>query len=171
VRPAALAALAAALLGASWTAAPAAAVAAVPARCVDLGDGCRVALTARREAELVGVQLAVNAAIRPASEREAFGVAELWTPIEGRGRGDCDDYALTKLHRLVGLGWPRAALRLTSAVLPDGQDHLVLAVRTDRGDYILDNLRALPVAWTELPYRWLEQEVPGDAAWRALAAD
>jgi predicted transglutaminase-like cysteine proteinase len=44
-------------------------------------------------------------------------------------------------------------------------------VRTDRGDYILDNLRALPVAWTELPYRWLEQEVPGDAAWRALATE
>lgn len=156
------------LCGAGWM--PGAAP-ALAAGCVDLGDGCRVALTAEREGELVAVQRAVNAAIRPASEREAFGVAERWVPIEGRGgRGDCDDYALTKLHRLVGLGWPRAALRLTSAALPDGQDHLVLAVRTDRGDYILDNLRALPVAWTDLPYQWLEQESPGDAIWRAVAA-
>ncbi|HEX8375579.1 MAG TPA: transglutaminase-like cysteine peptidase, partial [Geminicoccaceae bacterium] len=134
--------------------------------------GCRVVLLTRALArELDAVQREVNAALRPASDREAFGLAEHWTPVAGvGGRGDCDDFALTKLHRLLRQGWPRDALRLTSATLPDGQEHLVLAVRTDRGDYVLDNLRPAPFPWTALPYRWVAQEVPGSGAWRTVAA-
>ena len=139
--------------------------------CREAADGCRVPLTPALARELDAVQRDVNAALRPASDREAFGLAEHWTPVAvPGGRGDCDDFALTKLHRLVRQGWPRDALRLTSATLPDEQEHLVLAVRTDRGDYVLDNLRPAPVPWTALPYRWLAQETPGSAAWRAIAA-
>ena len=149
-------------------AAPAGALAGgAPPACRAAADGCRVVRTRALDA----VQREVNAALRPASDREAFGLAEHWTPVAGvGGRGDCDDYALTKLHRLVRLGWPRDALRLTSATLPDAQEHLVLAVRTDRGDYVLDNLRPAPLPWTALPYRWVAQEVPGSGAWRTVAA-
>lgn len=136
--------------------------------CAELGDGCRVILDPTRERELLLVQEAVNAAIRPASDAEVFGLAEHWAPLEGRGHGDCDDFALTKLHWLTRLGWPRDALRLTLATLPHGEDHLVLTVRTDRGDYVLDNLQPRPVPWAALPYRWLGQEVPGSGAWRAV---
>jgi predicted transglutaminase-like cysteine proteinase len=139
--------------------------------CIEMPDGCRVAFDRARERELAFVQQAVNAAIRPAGDMEVFGLVEYWTPLEGRARGDCDDYALTKLHWLTRLGWPRDALRLTLATLPDGEDHLVLAVRTDRGDYILDNLRSAPMAWTALPYTWLGQEVPGSGAWRAIVSE
>ena len=139
--------------------------------CLTAQDGCRVALDPIRERELAFVQQAVNAAIRPAGDLEVFGHIEYWTPLEGRARGDCDDYALTKLHWLRRLGWPRDALRLTLATLPAGEDHLVLAVRTDRGDYILDNLRAAPTAWTALPYSWLGQEIPGSGAWRAIVSE
>jgi predicted transglutaminase-like cysteine proteinase len=139
--------------------------------CLEMADGCRVALDPTRERELAVVQQAVNAAIRPAGDMEVFSLVEYWTPLEGRARGDCDDYALTKLHWLTRLGWPRDALRLTLATLPNGEDHLVLAVRTDRGDYILDNLRSAPMAWTALPYSWLGQEVPGSGAWRAIVSE
>lgn len=142
---------------------------AAVAACVGGAEDCRVALDPTRERELAMVQAAVNAAVRPASDLEVYGAAERWQPLPGGGRGDCDDYALTKLHRLVGLGWPRAALRLTLAVLPHGEDHLVLAVRTDRGDYVLDNLRPRPEPWEALPYQWLGQEEPGAGAWRAVA--
>ena len=162
------------LLLAAASAAPAGADAAPapgPATCLPAPngspDGCRVALDPARERELALVQAAVNAAIRPASDLEAFGVAERWAPVEA-DPGDCDDYALAKLHRLLALGWPRAALRLTMAALPDGEDHLVLAVRTDRGDYVFDNLRQAPVPWAALPYRWLGQEVPSRGVWRAV---
>jgi predicted transglutaminase-like cysteine proteinase len=130
-----------------------------------------VLLDATSERELAFVQQAVNAAILPASDLQVFGLLEHWTSLEGRGRGDCDDFALTKLHWLTQLGWPRDALRLTLATLPDGDDHLVLAVRTDRGDYILDNLRSLPIPWTALPYRWLGQEIPTSGAWRAVVTE
>jgi predicted transglutaminase-like cysteine proteinase len=137
--------------------------------CLAAADGCRVALDPSRERELRRVHALVNALIRPMSDLAAHGVAERWQPIDGRGGGDCDDYALTKLHRLVGLGWPRDALRLTMASLPNGEDHLVLTVRTDRGDYVLDNLEADPLPWQDLPYRWLGQEVPRSGAWRAVS--
>jgi predicted transglutaminase-like cysteine proteinase len=137
--------------------------------CLAAEDGCRVALDGTRERELRRVHAVVNAMIRPMSDLAAHGVAERWQPVDGRAGGDCDDYALTKLYRLVELGWPRDALRLTMASLPDGEDHLVLTVRTDRGDYVLDNLRAEPLPWQALPYRWLGQEVPRSGAWRAIA--
>jgi hypothetical protein len=35
-----------------------------------------------------------------------------------------------------------SALLLVVATIPSGEDHLVLIVVTDRGDYVLDNLRA-----------------------------
>ncbi len=142
-----------------------------PPACREAADGCRVPLAPALARELDAVQREVDAALRPASDREAFGLAEHWTPVAGPGgRGDCEDYALTKLHRLLRRGWPRDALRLTLATLPDGQEHLVLAVRTDRGDYVLDNLRPAPVLWTALPDRWRAEETPGSAAWRAIAA-
>ena len=167
-----VAALAGTVLALAAAAAPAGALAGgAPPACRAAADGCRVVLTRALARELDAVQREVNAALRPASDREAFGLAEHWTPVAGPGgRGDCDDFALTKLHRLVRQGWPRDALRLTSAVLPDGQEHLVLAVRTDRGDYVLDNLRPAPFPWTALPYRWVAQEVPGSGAWRTVAA-
>jgi predicted transglutaminase-like cysteine proteinase len=141
-----------------------------PPACREAAGGCRVPLTPALARELDAVQREVNAVLRPASDREAFGLAEHWTPIAAPGgRGDCEDFALTKLHRLLRQGWPRDALRLTLATLPDAQEHLVLAVRTDRSDYVLDNLRPAPVLWTALPYRWRAQETPGSAAWRAIA--
>ena len=68
---------------------------------------------------------------------------ESWRVLASGGYGDCDDYAVTKLAKMVQAGVPRHALRLTVATSKiTGEWHLMLAVDTARGTYFLDNNNA-----------------------------
>lgn len=55
--------------------------------------------------------------------------------------GDCDDYALRKLHELLARGWPIEKLRLATAWCENNLGyHAVLVVVTDNdGNWVLDN--------------------------------
>lgn len=48
--------------------------------------------------------------------------------------GDCNDYAITKRHKLLEFGWPSRALLLSEVVIPSGEHHLVLVVRVTNND-------------------------------------
>lgn len=54
--------------------------------------------------------------------------------------GDCEDYALTKRSELIKLGISPGALRIAFTFTRRGVPHAILVVRTDRGDFVLDNL-------------------------------
>ena len=81
-----------------------------------------------------------------------WGQSDYWaTPIEtiGRGRGDCEDFAIAKYYSLINLGVPVTKLRLVYVkVLQNGpagpiqQAHMVLAYYpTPNADpLVLDNL-------------------------------
>jgi len=56
--------------------------------------------------------------------------------------GDCNDYALTKRSELIRMGFPAGALRLAVTKTRRGEPHLILLVKTDAGDLVLDNLSA-----------------------------
>jgi predicted transglutaminase-like cysteine proteinase len=111
-----------------------------------------VALTPERRHELEAVQAEVNASIRPREDP-----AHVWD-YPADGTGDCNKFALAKRRALIALGWPREALLLTAALTEGGEGHLVLLVRTDAGDLVLDNRLAPVVDWTRLPYRWLSRQ-------------
>ena len=72
--------------------------------------------------------------------REDRGVLDDWRV--GGSAGDCEDYALTKRAQLINKGVPAGALRMAATQTRRGQPHAVLIVRTDRGDFVLDNLSA-----------------------------
>ncbi len=76
--------------------------------------------------------------------------------------GDCKDYAITKRHELLERGWPSRALLLSEVIVPDGEHHLVLVVRTKDGDLVLDNLNASirPATMTFRQYQWVRMEMP-----------
>lgn len=80
------------------------------------------------------VNRAVNRSIKPRSD----GAADRWTT--GASSGDCEDYVLAKRQRLVADGFAPSALRIAYVNAPSGEGHAVLIVRTDKGDYVLDNL-------------------------------
>ncbi|MCV9964207.1 transglutaminase-like cysteine peptidase [Pararhizobium sp. BT-229] len=90
------------------------------------------------------VNRAVNRVLRYQEDSVNYGQMDYWaTPEEiiGRGRGDCEDYAILKMAALKVAGVPMGDMSVV--VLRDAPrnvHHAVLAVRTRGGYAILDSL-------------------------------
>lgn len=135
--------------------------------CVTFGNECRksganvrAAMTPARWVDLESVNRRVNGNIRPLSDKAAYGKSDVWS-LGGR-RGDCEDYAITKRHELIARGWSSSSVLL--AVLRDrrGRSHAVAVIRTDRGDYVLDNLTSEIRKWDRTGYRWIKRQSARD---------
>ncbi len=72
-----------------------------------------------------------------------------WDVVPSSGPGDCDDYVVTKLARLVAAGVPRSALRVVVTTTGHGTLHLVLGADIGETTVILDNLKSDVEPWTE----------------------
>ena len=72
------------------------------------------------------------------TDMEHWGVSERWNYPDD-GYGDCEDYVLLKRRMLMQAGWPRQALLVTVVRDKQGDGHAVLTVKTDKGEFILDN--------------------------------
>jgi predicted transglutaminase-like cysteine proteinase len=57
--------------------------------------------------------------------------------------GDCEDFALAKRDALIRAGFAPSALRLAYVKTRWGEDHAVLVVKTNRGQFVLDNLTGI----------------------------
>lgn len=72
----------------------------------------------------------------------------------GSSSGDCEDFALTKRSRLIRAGLPAGALRMATATTSKGEAHAVLIVKTDKGEFVLDNIRKSVVRRSESGYTY-----------------
>lgn len=135
----------------------------------DEGPGpSEIALTADTWAMLQRVNEQVNDSIEPEDDLVHYGVAEYWT-IPTDGRGDCEDYVVTKRKALTDAGLPQSALRIAIVNTESGVRHAVLTVSTDKGDYVLDSLTSKIVPWSQTEYVWLERQDPSRPwGWLAL---
>jgi predicted transglutaminase-like cysteine proteinase len=123
--------------------------------------------SAERLRELDAINREVNQAITPATDLEVYGVNEYWTLP--RTRGDCEDYALLKRHKLIEKGWPVSAMLMTVVRDEKGEGHAVLTARTVQGDYILDNKSEDVKVWTTTPYQYvMRQSYLNPRVWVAL---
>ncbi len=107
--------------------------------------------------EIVKVNATVNREITPITDMEHHGIVEQWS-YPDNGKGDCEDYVLEKRKRLMRAGFPRQALLITVVRDKKGDGHAVLTVKTDRGDFILDNQAAKVLAWSETGYRFIKRQ-------------
>ncbi|MHC5306402.1 transglutaminase-like cysteine peptidase [Bartonella sp. LJL80] len=115
-----------------------------------------IALTQTVWDTLVDTNHSVNTRIQPATDMELYGREEYWAyPVNA---GDCEDYVLEKQRELHQKGLPLASLLITVVRKPDGEGHAVLTVRTDRGDFILDNLRDEIYNWKDTEYTYLKRQ-------------
>ena len=103
----------------------------------------------------------VNAMIEPQSDLQHWGVVDRWDLPED-GYGDCEDYVLLKRKLLMAAGLPRQALLVTVVKDEKGEGHAVLTVHTNRGEFVLDNMRDRVRAWSELPYRFVKRQSQND---------
>lgn len=113
-------------------------------------------LTRKRWSDLVDVNNRANLAVEPVTDQEYYGVEEHWT--YPKSYGDCEDYVLLKRYMLIQRGWPASSLLITVVKQPNGEGHAVLTVRTDRADYVLDNLDMKIKQWNKTPYRFLKRQ-------------
>ena len=107
--------------------------------------------------DISAVNLSVNTRVKPMSDMDNYGKDEWWA-YPDNGFGDCEDYALEKRRELNSLGIAIANLLMTVVRKPDGEGHAVLTVRTDKGDYVLDNLTDKVKSWDETGYRFLKRQ-------------
>jgi predicted transglutaminase-like cysteine proteinase len=129
-----------------------------PADCaVEHGAPRDVVLSGKAWRDLVRINKWVNETVRPMTDLEHHGVVEKWTYPNDR-YGDCEDYVLLKRRLLVEAGWPREALLITVVRDHAGEGHAVLTVKSDRGEYILDNQVAAIELWSETGYQFVKRQ-------------
>ncbi len=111
--------------------------------------------------DLLRVNRWVNDTIKPMTDMEHWGVVEKWS-LPTDGYGDCEDYVLLKRKMLIDAGWPREALLITVVRDKKGEGHAVLTVKSNKGEFILDNQNEEVVAWTETGYRFVKRQSQTD---------
>ena len=115
-----------------------------------------VQLTRALWAAMQDVNNSINTMIEPVTDMDLWGVEEKWSyPVN---RGDCEDYVLLKQKQLQERGVPASDLLITVVRQKNGAGHAVLTVRTDRGDFVLDNLEPKILPWNETEYRFLKRQ-------------
>jgi predicted transglutaminase-like cysteine proteinase len=98
----------------------------------------------------------VNDIIRPANDYDIYGQDEMWA--YPTNVGDCEDYVLLKRKFLIEKGVSPSNALITVVRKPDGEGHAVLTIRTDRGDYVLDNLSERVRNWNRTGYTYLKRQ-------------
>jgi predicted transglutaminase-like cysteine proteinase len=59
---------------------------------------------------------------------------------------------------LIERGYPESTLLITVVRDENSEGHAILTVRTDAGDYILDNKRREVMAWADTPYTFVKRQ-------------
>jgi predicted transglutaminase-like cysteine proteinase len=109
-----------------------------PAECATSQGADMVQFDRDTKRIVMDVNRRINRQIAPVSDDGAGAGLDKWSLAPESG--DCEDFAITKRHELIRAGVPAAALRLATARTAWGEGHLVLILRTDEGDMVLDNM-------------------------------
>ena len=137
--------------------------------CVEYKPECKtkpeaprdIVLTPKVWSDLLQVNDWVNDNIKPITDVEHWGVVERWNYPDD-GYGDCEDYVLLKRRMLMQSGWPRQALLITVVRDKKGDGHAVLTVKTDRGEFVLDNQSAQVLPWNKTGYQFVKRQSQSD---------
>ena len=144
--------------------------------CVEYDPECKTKPSAPRDVvlssqawkDLVRINRWVNTTVKPMTDMDHWGVVERWNYPDD-GYGDCEDYVLQKRKMLMQAGWPREALLITVVRDKNGDGHAILTVKTDKGEYILDNQTDDVVLWSDTGYRFVKRQSQSDPnVWLAL---
>jgi predicted transglutaminase-like cysteine proteinase len=144
--------------------------------CVEYDPECKTKPSAARDVvlsgqawkDLVRINRAVNTNVKPMTDMEHWGVVERWNYPDD-GYGDCEDYVLAKRKILMQAGWPREALLITVVRDKNNDGHAVLTVKSDKGEYVLDNQTDDIVLWSDTGYRFVKRQSQSDQnVWVAL---
>lgn len=106
--------------------------------------------------QITRINRTVNKSVKPMNDFDIYGKDEVWAYPDGVG--DCEDYVLEKRRQLAAQGISLSDLLITVVRKPDGEGHAVLTVRTNKGDFVLDNLTDKVKLWSDTGYRYLKRQ-------------
>ena len=137
--------------------------------CIEYEPECKAKATQPRDVmlntqawkDLERVNLFVNTHVKPMTDMEHWGVVERWNYPDD-GYGDCEDYVLQKRRLLIQAGWPREALLITVVRDKRGDGHAILTVKTDKGEFVLDNQNDQILLWSDTGYRFVKRQSQTD---------
>lgn len=110
----------------------------------------------------------VNLAVTYITDPENSGSVDYWALPRG-GRGDCEDYVLSKYRLFIESGIDTRYFSVAIA-RTRGQNHAVLILHHPSGDLVLDNFRNQILPWNETGYRYLAMQTRDDkTAWEIVA--
>jgi predicted transglutaminase-like cysteine proteinase len=133
-----------------------------PAECEGTSKAPRdIVFSAKSLKELVRVNAWVNDNVKPLTDMDHWGVVEKWSYPDD-GYGDCEDYVLLKRKMLMEAGLPREALLITVVRDKKNEGHAVLTVKTDRGEFVLDNQSEAILPWSDTGYRFVKRQSQTD---------
>lgn len=135
---------------------------------VNLAEPEKIKLTPQIWKTLVAMSARVNKEIEAVTDEDHWGVIDRWDLAED-GKGDCEEYVLVKRKRLAEeAGIPRRAMNVTVVLDEQNAGHAVLMVRTDRGDFVLDNKRNAVLPWSQTGYTYIKRETQDRVGWTSL---
>lgn len=115
-------------------------------------------LTAKTWRTLNKINRYVNRTIIPVSNYDHWGTMLDHWDYPKDGKGDCKIYALWKRKLLMDAGFPRQALLMTIVRDQNGEGHTILTVKTNAGDFILDNMRQDIRSWNTTGYHFYKRQ-------------
>lgn len=127
-----------------------------PEQCARAGSEVAEDLTQRRWRDLEDVNSLVNRTVLPVTDLEYYHKDEFWTIPQQYG--DCEDFVLAKRMQLEAKGWPTGSLLVAVVFDEVGDGHAVLLVRTNRGDFVLDNKTDEIRPWYSTAYKFVKRQ-------------
>jgi predicted transglutaminase-like cysteine proteinase len=140
---------------------------ASPECAINMAEPDVIELTPQIWKTIVSINQRVNSSIKAVTDADHWGVVDVWS-FPDDGRGDCEDFQLLKRRLLVESGLPRRAMRMTVVIDELGEGHAVLMVRTNKGDYILDNKTSSILPWHRTGYVYIKRESQNAVGWVSL---
>lgn len=133
-------------------------------------DAVDIDLTPAALSDIERVNRKVNMAVQPVTDMDHWGVVDRWDyPTDGKG--DCEDYALLKRKILMHDGYPRQALLITVVKDHEGEGHAILTIKTNQGEFVLDNLDDRVLPWADTGYRFIKRQSQEDPnLWQSIGA-
>lgn len=109
------------------------------------------------------VNRSINRRVRSVSDQDQYKQREYWALPTAIG-GDCEDFALLKKRELIRAGLAPNKLAIATVLDRQERAHAVLVLRTDSGDYVLDNLTSRIKPWNKTGYSFLRMQDAGTAS-------
>jgi predicted transglutaminase-like cysteine proteinase len=139
--------------------------------CTNTEAGEPINLSEAQLAQLQLVNQQVNQEFGRAQDPSGYKLGDSWDVLSGGDKGDCEDFALTKMQRLVDTyGWNPRDLKVVTAYVPHiGEYHAMLGIRTtNRGLVLLDINNDAVLQNSKTPYR-LHRIALTKEEWTAIA--